>query len=178
VRSSVPSDVDTILAWRSATAAWLAEHHQTDQWQIPYPRKQLELWVQQGATFMAMIEPDGDPVGTITVSPTPEDGLWTIEEQQIPARYISKTNVRIDMHGHGIGEALITWARGKAAAAGADVIRFDVWSTNTSLHQYYVRQGFRHVRTVPGRSSGALFEGPSIRDPAVPVVELEGVQVA
>lgn len=178
LRGAVPADVDTILAWRSETAAWLAERHGTDQWQLPFPREKLEAWVHEGATFMAALEPGGDAVATITVSPAADSALWSPEEQRTSALYISKSNVRIDMHGHGIGEALVTWARGKAAAAGVTLVRLDAWTTNTALHQYYVRQGFRHVRTVPGVNSGALFEGLPLAGSGVLIVEVDGVDVA
>lgn len=176
LRRAILADVDTILAWRSETAEWLAEKHGTDQWQLPYPRETLEARVSENATFMAMLAPHAEPVGTITVSSAADDALWTPEEHRASAWYISKCNVRVDMHGCGVGGTLITWARGKAAAAGVALVRLDAWTTNTALHRYYVRQGFRYVRTVPGKTSGALFEGPSIPNPAVSIVEVDGVE--
>lgn len=177
LRGATFADVNTIFRWRRETAAWLRDTYDTDQWSTNYPRKKIEWWVRQGSTVMATLEPDGPPVATITVTPHGDPELWTAAELELPARYINKANVQIDHHGLGIGACLITWARSRAALAGVDLVRFDVWSTNRRLQDYYTRMGFQYLRTVPGVTSGALFEGPALAAPDLPIIEAADVRV-
>lgn len=59
--------------------------------------------------------------------------------------------------GLGVGAWLIREAADEAARRGKRSLRLDAWTTNTQLHDYYRRQGFRLVR-IDGGNSGALFE--------------------
>jgi RimJ/RimL family protein N-acetyltransferase len=161
VRRGRREDIDTIYEWRYDTAAWLARTHGTDQWSTPYPREKIEWWVDRGETFMASLEPGGEPVATITSSTEGDPDLWTPDELAQPARYISKANVVRAQAGREIGITLFAWTRHTAALAGADRVRIDVWTTNEKLHDIYRRLGFRYLRTVPGTVSGALFEMPA-----------------
>lgn len=173
-RADGPGDVDLIYRWRAQVVAWLADRHpDTDQWSLPYPRAIVERWVARGETYMASLTVDGDPVATVTSSSEGDPVLWTPGERRDPARYMSKLTVDRAQEGRGIGETLIAWTRRDAARAAAGVVRIDVWSTNTVLHDYYKRVGFNYLRTVPGERSGALFEiaaGPAAG--VLPVVEL------
>jgi GNAT superfamily N-acetyltransferase len=172
VRKARREDIDTIYKWRHATAEWLAAEHGTDQWSTPYPREKLEHWVDRGETYMASLEPDGEPIATITSSSEGDPELWTPEELAEPARYVSKANVVREHAGEGVGTTLIKWTLHKAAEAGAKTVRIDVWTTNTSLHHFYQDKGFEHVRTVIGPNSGALFQAPALANTKLPVVEL------
>jgi GNAT superfamily N-acetyltransferase len=178
LRTAVIDDVDLIFQWRWETAAWLAAAYGTDQWSTPYPRERIVGWVEQGATVMASLDPDGDPVATLTSSPDGDPALWTPAELAIPARYLFKANVTTPARGRGIGACLIAWAIGRAADAGAAVVRIDVWSTNGRLQDYYGRRGFRYLRTVGGTTSGALFEAPATHVEGLPIVVADDVQVA
>ncbi|CUU60822.1 Ribosomal protein S18 acetylase RimI [Parafrankia irregularis] len=178
LRGAVPDDADTILRWRRETAARLMTLHGTDQWSTPFPREKIVAWIDQGATVMAALEPGGPAVGTITTSPHGDPSLWTPEELAVPARYVFKANVAPGLGGRGIGACLITWTQTRAAKAGADVVRIDVWSTNHQLQEYYRRAGFTYLRTVPGTNSGALFEAPATITPDLPIVESDDVRVA
>lgn len=171
LRQACRSDIDTIYRWRAETVAWLAERHpDTDQWSRPYPRSNLERWVDRGETFMATLVPGGDPVGTITTSSEGDPELWTPFQRATPARYVSKLNVDRRLAGLGLGVSLMHWAFNDAVDAGAALVRIDVWSTNTALHDFYRRLGFQYLHTVPGTVSGALFETPARRVEGVPVV--------
>lgn len=170
LRHAVDADVDLILAWRTRTAAWIAETHGSDQWQVPYPRE--VLMERLADTYMATLTPgNSEPVATITVSQWADPGLWNPEELKTPARYIYKANVLREYAGTGIGKTLIRWAIDRAAQEDAEVVRCDVWSTNLALQNYYKALGFRYIRTVPNTNSGALFERPAERLDGLPVVE-------
>ncbi len=177
LRSATLDDVDTIFRWRRETATWLRDAYGTNQWSTHYPRERIEWWVEQGSTVMAALEPDGPAVATITSTPFGDPELWTSVELERPARYLNKANVVRSQAGLGIGGCLISWARNRAAQAGVEVVRLDVWSTNRRLQDYYTRMGFRYLRTVPGVNSGALFEGSATAIPDLPIVESENVRV-
>jgi ribosomal protein S18 acetylase RimI-like enzyme len=60
-----------------------------------------------------------------------------------------------------LGAALLDWAADWAKIHGAELIRIDVWTTNTKLHGYYKRQKFTRCRDPQGLGSypsQALFE--------------------
>jgi len=88
----------------------------------------------------------------------PEAEFWTAEELAEPQTYISRFFVV--EHGKGYGSALLRAVIDSARTQGKHWVRLNCWSTNTRLHEYYLRHGFQHVRTcdIPGRMSGALFQ--------------------
>jgi ribosomal protein S18 acetylase RimI-like enzyme len=176
VRKARREDIDTIYKWRYETAAWLAEKYGTDQWSTEYPREKLEHWVDRGETYMVSLEPDGEPIATITSSSEGDPELWTPEELAEPARYVSKANVVREQAGRGIGATLLAWTRHKAAEEGAKCVRIDVWTTNTRLQAFYRQLGFEHLRTVPVTStgSGALFEVTARTSKGLQVVQTDG----
>jgi len=175
LRTAVTADAALILDWRKTTAEWLAATYGTDQWSVPYDWAKVERWVSEGHTFMAALEPDGEPVATITSTPEGDPALWTPEELAVPARYLNKANVRREYAGLGIGACLISWAATRAAKQGVGLVRIDVWSTNHRLHDYYRNMGFRYLRTVPDTVSGALFDLPATVVADLPVVECGSV---
>lgn len=156
LRTATVEDVDTLLEWRRETAAKLAARYGTDQWSTPYPREILEERVAEGCTVMGAFEPGGPPVCTITITRDGDPALWSLEELAEPSWYLHKANVMVP--GCGIGLDLFRWAIGRAYGV-VGRLRIDVWSTNRRLQAWYVDHlGARHVRTVPGVVSGALFE--------------------
>ncbi|MEU1288185.1 GNAT family N-acetyltransferase [Kitasatospora sp. NPDC005856] len=158
VRAAVPADLPRLAALRAEAAAWIALEHGSAQWSSPYdPERGLAL-IARGATVVAALAPHGEAVATVTLRPTGSPRLWSGEELARPARYLSSFTVDRRYTGHGIGARLGDWAAWRAARAGADLLRVNVWSDNTTLHAYYRAQGWRWVRTVDGSRSGALFE--------------------
>lgn len=162
IEKATPSDLKHILDMRAETAHWLGALG-TDQWSRPFPdepsqTQRLLDGILAGETWM--VRDGGETVATITVNSFSNPLLWTESEQSEPARYVHKMNVRRSHAGAGLGGTLLDWAGHRAAAGGARWVRLDAWTTNEALHEYYRRQGFRHVRTVvrPDYPSGALFE--------------------
>lgn len=90
-------------------------------------------------------------VGTITLTPDAEDGLWTSEELAEPSMFVNKLTVAREYAGQNLGGRLLDWA-------GAQWLRLDAWTTNEALQRYYLEQGFTHVRTV--REGTAVNGGP------------------
>ncbi|KUN07443.1 GNAT family acetyltransferase [Streptomyces yokosukanensis] len=140
-----PQDVSKLLAFREEAAAWLSRLG-TDQWQRPYPADKLLETIEAGTVFMVK---DGDTTAaTITVTPEAEAGLWTDQELAEPSLFINKLTVARTHAGQNVGGRLLHWAGDRAFRAGAKWLRLDAWTTNVGLQQYYLHQGFEHVRTV------------------------------
>lgn len=103
------------------------------------------------------LELDGRIAAVVAIT-DPDPDFWTPEEMTEPQGYISRFLVA--EHGTGAGAKLLDTVATREADRGARWLRLDCWRSNTGLHDYYLRHGFEHVRTmeVPGRNSGALFQ--------------------
>ncbi|MFE0549247.1 GNAT family N-acetyltransferase [Streptomyces pilosus] len=157
IYSAQPHDLATLLAFRQEAAAWLSRLG-TDQWQRPYPADKLLATIEAGEVFM--VRDGADTAATITLTPNAEDGLWTAEELREPSLFINKLTVARTHAGQNIGGRLLDWAGDRGHLAGAKWLRLDAWTTNASLQAYYLRHGFRHVRTV--HEGVAVNGGPRV----------------
>ncbi len=170
VRAAALSDVDTVLRWRSQRAAWIAARG-SDQWQTPWPRSLAEQAVRSGQMWMIW---DGtDPVASFVLSDaaqvtelwkldTDYGHLWLDSDRPASALYVSKMVVPLEHAGEGLGAEILDWCGGTAFEAEKIWLRLDAWTTNTGLHDWYMRQGFKLVRVVPTRVSGACFQRPAL----------------
>lgn len=164
-----PTDIDTIMRWRHQRVAWLHQRGE-EQWSIPLPRSAVAATVLAGQTWLMW---DGEePIATITLTAYTDldelwkpdrdpETLWRPSDDPADALYAAKMIVPQPRAGDGLGSEMLDWAGGRAFDAGLTWLRLDAWTTNTRLHAYYQAQGFRHVRTVTSRVSGACFERPS-----------------
>ncbi|MBQ6643937.1 MAG: GNAT family N-acetyltransferase [Saccharopolyspora sp.] len=177
VRTATVDDMDLLLRWREEAADWLQTEHGTDQWNRPADRQRMAGWIHEGSTFMAALQPDGEPVATVTSTPHGSPVLWTEEELGTPARYLHNLVVQRSHAGRGIGTCLGRWAASHAARTGVTIVRYTAWATNAKLLDYYDRIRGRYVRTVPGFHNGALFENPVVPRDDLPVVEAADVLV-
>ncbi|MCX5246978.1 GNAT family N-acetyltransferase [Streptomyces sp. NBC_00201] len=154
---AVPEDLPKLLAFRQEAAAWLSKLG-TDQWSRPYPADRLLETIESGTVFMVR---DGDAtVATITLTPDPEEGLWTEQELSEPSLFINKLTVARTHAGRNLGGRLLDWAGDRAFRASAKWLRLDAWTANEGLQRYYLDQGFEHVRTV--REGVAVNGGPRV----------------
>jgi hypothetical protein len=169
VTRAVPADVDTIMEWRRERVAWLAARGE-DQWSIPLPRSAVASTVLSGQTWM--VRDSTEPVATLTLSVAEElDGLWKPDrdpealwypdDHPADALYVAKMMIPLRHAGADLGGEMLDWAGGRAFCAGVTWLRLDAWTTNGRLHDYYRSKGFRHVRTVRSRVSGACFQRPA-----------------
>lgn len=154
---ALPDDLAKLLAFREEAAGWLSRLG-SDQWSRPYPADRLLATIESGAVFMVR---DGEAtVATITLTPDPEEGLWTEQELSEPSLFINKLTVARTHAGRNLGGRLLDWAGDRAFQASAKWLRLDAWTTNEALQRYYLRQGFEHVRTV--REGIAVNGGPRV----------------
>ncbi len=170
VQPAALTDIDTVLAWRAERAAWLARRG-TDQWQVPWPVPAAREAVESGQLWMIY---DGDePAASFMLSDhtqvtslwkldtDADDPLWLPADRPHDALYVSKMVVPMARAGGQLGEEILDWCAGKAFEAGRLWLRLDCWTTNAGLRGWYERQGFRLVRVVPSRVSGACYQRPS-----------------
>lgn len=159
IRNATTSEVDLIAQWRAERAAWLARKGR-DQWGSAGLHdtaflERVTSSIKAGETWM--LTKAGEPVGTIAIDRWSDPGLWTADEMS-NALFLHRLISPLSSSGHDVAGPLVSHALGLAAQQQIPWLRLDAWSSNTALHQFWVRQGFEYLRTVPGVSSGALFQ--------------------
>ncbi len=162
LRVATRDDIDAVLDLLEARVGWLRARG-SDQWStwLTWPAKLPES-IDRGEVLLLF---DGtEAIATITVSAEGDRDFWTPAELAEPALYISKLATRLDHAGKELGALLLDWSINHASRTGRQFVRLDVWRSATDLHDYYLKRGWRHVRTVYAehRHSGALFERTSM----------------
>ncbi|MGW0182652.1 GNAT family N-acetyltransferase [Nocardia sp. NPDC003345] len=164
IRPAALDDLDLICRLRLQRATWLAARG-SDQWSteasglsIDYFSRVVGRALTAGETWVA--EVDGEPAGTITVNDRADRELWSNAElaDSLIVHYLI---VDLRFAGHGVGRRLLAHAAALARAYERQWVRLDAWTSNTELHTYYRRAGFRFVRVADPDSpspSCALFE--------------------
>ncbi len=101
-------------------------------------------------------------LATVSRGPVDRD-FWTDDDHPEAALYLYKLIVAREASGRNLGTRVIDWMSRLAALEGRNWVRIDTWRTNTGLHAYYERLGFKHVRTeAPShRRSGWLAQRPA-----------------
>jgi GNAT superfamily N-acetyltransferase len=168
----MPGNLKEVRGLVREAAEWLRTSKDTDQWASPWPdragqRERILNDLLKGKTWIVW---DGTTAAaTITVDTEEpldlnEQPVWPAHKRHEPALYLRRVIVSRRYAGLGLGAALLDWA---AAVAKRDhdvqLIRVDVWTTNTDLHTYYEGQRFirsegRDPRELTNYPSQALFE--------------------
>lgn len=162
-----PDAIGDVLAVLSDAARWLrVEKRIIDQWPPvfaagDYRAEQLRAEAEQGRVLVAYR--GGVPLATVTLTPWADpDFAHGWPGGTGGALYLLRLAVtaRARREGLQLGARLLDHAADLAARPGVDRLRLDCSRTNTALHAYYERHGFRQVGEVrvPGRRSGTLFE--------------------
>lgn len=163
IRRAVPGDLRTVLAILHSVSRWLHQRGY-EQWPEGSPSLgpvRIGAQISRGEFWIA--SEGRDPIAVIAISGTGDADFWSAAELAEAGAYISKAAVVRTSAGRGIGAMLLRWGVDRASADGAALVRLDVWRTNTDLQAYYLRHGWKHVRTASpeGRNSGALFQRPA-----------------
>jgi GNAT superfamily N-acetyltransferase len=159
-------------------SSWLRTKN-TDQWARPWPtekkrNKRIRRGLRKKQTWIVW---DGmTPAATVTIAEKPIRKVWpaAVRDRSTRAVYVHRLVTARKYAGCKLGEQLIDWAgrRGRDSI-GAQWIRIDVWSSNTALHEYYMKQGFVWCGQCPDPDypSGALFQKPvnQIGDVCIPL---------
>jgi GNAT superfamily N-acetyltransferase len=170
-RAHGPHDVDVVAELWLEAASWLRDQG-SDQWQYPIKMENVTAAIDAGTCWIAC-QDDDRPAATITIDTNADPQLWTTLDGPDRGLYVHRLVVRSDLRGIGLGDRLLDWAGSKAEGVGREFLRLDAWTTNTRLHQYYLKRAFRLVRIVraPDVVSGALFERQAhIRTSAEPLL--------
>ena len=164
-RQATLDDLPALLQLRDEARRWLAARG-SDQWSEAWPDPETMATtiadaIKRGETWCVDGD-DGSVIATLTVNRRAYPGLWSDDEERQPAIYVHRLIVARSAANRLLGAKLLNEVARCAETQGAKWIRVDVWATNDDLHRYYLRHGFRHVRTVdlPGYPSGALFQRP------------------
>lgn len=160
---------DAVLDLIDQASAWLRTR-ETDQWTAPWPdRAARDARVMRGLAGGKtwIVWDGGTAAGTVTLAAKPNPRVWSGPactcDLSRRAVYAHRLITARDYSGWGLGAQLIDWAGRRARRHyGAQWIRIDVWTTNTALHEYYIKRGFRPCGFCPdpGYPSGALFQKP------------------
>lgn len=172
-------NMKAVLCLVQEASGWLWTKD-TDQWATPWPDEKgrdarVLRGLLKGTTWIVW---DGDiPAATVTITPRKNAAVWSkpgctcdLAERAV---FMHRLITARKYASQGLGAELIDWAglRGQRLY-GAKWIRIDVWTTNTGLHDYYVKKGFAPCGFCanPDYPSGALFQKPvsAIRRPFVP----------
>jgi GNAT superfamily N-acetyltransferase len=159
IRLAAAEHVETVAELWVRAAAWLKSIG-TDQWQYPVRLAAIRE-VIEGQNCWLVTDSDDRVVGTVTVAEFGRfDGGWQSSDQPDLALYVHRLVIAEVARRQELGSAILDWASQRAKLQGKNWLRLDAWTSNEALHQYYLDQGFRLVRTIhaTGVVSGVLFE--------------------
>jgi ribosomal protein S18 acetylase RimI-like enzyme len=138
VRRCQAGDVAVVAGLLDEATVWVGARGY-EHWPLPFPRDQIAGAIDRGEVYLA--ELDGDAVATVTLlwdDPT----YWG--ERPPDAAYVHKLAVSRACAGQRIGDAIVEWADGTAAAQGRSFLRLDCLRDNPGIRAYYERLGFEH----------------------------------
>lgn len=164
IRPAALDDLNLICRLRLQRASWLAARG-SDQWSTEAAGLSIDYFAQAvgraltlGETWIA--EVNGAPAGTITVNDRADEQLWT-ERELADSLIVHYLIVDLRYAGAGVGNRLLAHAAALTRDRGRQWVRLDAWTTNSDLHAYYQRAGFRLARIAGPDSASpscALFE--------------------
>jgi len=72
--------------------------------------------------------------------------IWEDEDKE-DAIYIHRMCVNPHTKSSKLANSVLIWAYGYAQEANRSFIRMDTWANNQNLVEYYIKCGFKHIRT-------------------------------
>jgi GNAT superfamily N-acetyltransferase len=146
LRLAAEADVSELMALRIEAEGWLASAG-IDQWQDPKTRgPALKKWMADIEAGRTWIVEDQAVLATVTLAPADMD-FWCERDQPDSAVYVAKLITARTAKGMNLGGRLLDWAGTEARRQGKPWVRLDCWRDNIALQQFYVHEGFHHVRT-------------------------------
>jgi GNAT superfamily N-acetyltransferase len=178
IRRATQADAGALMKLRLEAEDWLAANG-IDQWRSPgFRERALEKWkadISAGRTYVVE-DDDKDVVGTVTLA-RPDTDFWTVKDDLDSAVYVAKLISTRSPASDRLGGRIIDWAASVARRQGRTWVRLDCDRANTRLQEYYLREGFAHVRTESPehRLSGWMAQRPAsvVRHPDLPLKEAE-----
>ncbi|MDO0929744.1 GNAT family N-acetyltransferase [Streptomyces sp. TG1A-8] len=163
IRKAGKSDTEGLMGLRHEAASWLHAAG-IDQWNDPRTARvalsKWELDIASGRTYV--VESRDELLATVTLA-KPDTDFWRPSDDLDDATYVAKLITSRKAAGKSLGGRLLDWAGSQARARGQSWLRLDCWRTNGALQEFYLREGFVHVRTeAPDhRLSGWLAQRPA-----------------
>ncbi|MFJ4343218.1 GNAT family N-acetyltransferase [Streptomyces sp. NPDC088915] len=164
IRRASTEDAAALMKLRIEAEGWLARAG-VDQWRSPgFRDRALAKWqedIAAGRTWV--VEGDGKEVlGTVTLARADTD-FWKAFDAPETAVYVAKLITARQAAGLQLGGRILDWVGSVARERGLPWVRLDCWRSNLKLQDYYLREGFRHVRTEAPehRLSGWMAQRPA-----------------
>jgi GNAT superfamily N-acetyltransferase len=160
IRPGHDRDFPALMALFDAAVEWLVARGSAEQWGTepwsgnPAREDRIRHLVTEGDLFIA--ELDGNPVGALVLG-APGSYVPPVDEPEVFVGLLLTSRVHI---GHGIGSALLVFAREETRRRGVGLLRVDCWSGgDRKLVDYYRGQGFTPtVEIAVGDTTAQLFE--------------------
>lgn len=183
LRRASEGDISTLMLLRLEAEAWLAAAG-IDQWRNAATRgPALEKWredITAGRTWV-VVDASASVLATVTLA-APDMDFWRKDDAPDDAVYVAKLITARVASGSHLGGRILDWAGREGRARGLAWLRLDCWRANARLQNYYLGEGFRHVRTEcpPRRLSGWLAERSTLvqKRPAMPLRVAAGAVTA
>jgi ribosomal protein S18 acetylase RimI-like enzyme len=160
---SCGSSLEIRPAREEDTLALVDLHNEAVEWQMattepphwtPTNERQMRNQMENGEVYLGETHGHALAAGRLVAALTL---YWEAD-----AGHIRKLTVRSSLHGHGIGERMLSWANGEVARRGKPYVRLDCPESNTRLREYYISQGFAFLGIVENAGyRGALYQRPA-----------------
>lgn len=156
VRTAKNGDVEVASEIICERTKWLASSG-TDQWSTR-DQKAVFLDAYEAGHVWVVEDTSSTVVGTFSLTADRPEHLPS-EDPPSRALYLYKMATLVTASGQGIGRKMVQASAEIAQRQGLDVVRWDAWTTNTALHDYYdALPGVRRIGQIDNWISGQLFE--------------------
>lgn len=144
IRAGSAADADFLLAMFDEAVAWMVARGQGDQWGTqPWsqqPSRAEHVRQMAGGEELWIAHFQQAPAGALVLSEQPPAYVQPASEAELYVRLLLTSRKRA---GHGLGSALLDYARAQARQRSIDLVRVDCWAgAEGRLIAYYVRNGF------------------------------------
>ncbi|MGW2081961.1 GNAT family N-acetyltransferase [Streptomyces sp. NPDC001939] len=147
-----PAAVDAmpaLMALRIESEEWLTTAG-IDQWRDPATRaRALKKWHRDIVAGRTWVVADGDRdalLATVTLAEADMD-FWRPEDEPDTGLYVAKLITSRRAKGLRLGGRILDWVGSMARETTRPWVRLDCWRSNAGLQDFYLSQGFTHLRT-------------------------------
>jgi GNAT superfamily N-acetyltransferase len=147
IEQATPDELSLVMEIIDEAAAWLHAGGITEQWSSPMSQAawdRLASRIADGNVFLARL-PNGQAVGTLRFD-WRDDELWRHDPEG--GGYVHSFAIRNSARGHGVGAAMLEWAKQHVRERGRKYLRLDCWGANKRLCEHYSELGFTYRGTV------------------------------
>jgi GNAT superfamily N-acetyltransferase len=153
-RQASPGDLPLVMEILAEAAAWLVVKG-IDQWPSPpniHWQRRMAAAIERGELYTAGFAEHRFAIVRLAWS----DPYWPDDGR---AGYVHTMAIRDEMHGRGIGAAILKWALAQVRRQGKSCLRLDCLAGNGCLRRYYEDQGFVYKGQISDRDyTAALYE--------------------